>query len=1359
MPALRHPHRPPPRGLRRGLVAAVLVALGAAVLPAAPGAAAGQPAEAEPAASGRPDTIALSGLDNRSYDVTLLTGDTVTLDPAGGGRYTVGTQPSARPGGYRPQLHTQSTPDGVYVIPADARPAVDAGKLDRELFNVTYLAENGYDDRRSKTLPVLVQYPQRRSAAAVRTAAAELPASRAGATLDSVNASAVKVAKDEADVFWREIRAEADDAATPGVLEMGELPGTLRAGVAKVWLDRKVEVSLDQSVPQVGAPQAWARGHDGSGVTVAVLDTGVDAGHPDLAGKITDSRSFVPGQEVADGHGHGTHVAATVAGSGAGAGGTYKGVAPGADLAIGKVLGDNGNGPFSGVIEGMEWAANDVDADVISVSLGADATDGTDPVSQAVNSLTESSGALFVIAAGNSGPRPQTVGTPGTADAALTVAAVDKSDALAGFSSRGPRIDGGLKPDIAAPGVGIVAARASGTSMGTPVDDLYTSANGTSMATPHVSGTAALLAQARPDWGPARLKAALMSTGTDVGRTAHEVGAGRVDVDRATAAQVHATTANLDFRTPGAEPVTKQITYANSGDEPVTLSLTSSLRGPDGEPLDVLSTDSTVTVPAHGTATATATLRGADLGFGAYVGGVVAQADGVRLTTPASAYLDAPKRRLTIRTVGRDGAPLNPSALDLIDVTGSAGLVGNPSLTDDGEVTMFVPDGTYSLMEVAAWVDDANRINNAWLGDPQLTVSGDTEVTLDLRQGDRVRFSTPKAADPLNNEAYAGYLRITAGGDRYQAWSEMNSADRLWATPTDPVTEGTFRFYHQWTLGESEVDMAVQGDSRLALDPVGPRRRDELDGTSTINGLPGAVRFTGKRTLPLADVGLGQPEDIAGRNLEGKMVLLQTGLVQTLLGPECGIDVARVAALRNAKAAAVLAYPRPGSELGVRCAVPQAVLQEVFTGPAKSIGLPLASVSTREGQALSARVANRSTKIRVESTARSPHTYSLHPREDGRIPDSLHYSFTRDDLARTDWSYGTSPSGRGRPQWSSWKADEGRFATSSAAGGGTGFLTTPVEQVDYVGPLASDVVYSQTFADDEEYTFSLDVYDEPDRQRRAVATGPRTPGAYLAPDKAYELPWGKDVDPGMRLVCSDCRRGDVFIPYLYMVQRNNGYRQYDSGGNQAVESLWDFEFAMTRDGREIPYTPIDNYMPAFTMPSEQATYEMTAKGPKTDATWTFTSERPGSETTPRGTVCPRVSTADCRPQQLVFAEYDLGDTIRPDGTVRAGRQHTFTVNAFHGRSEEPAPDIAGLTLWTSTDGGKNFAPVPVTRNRDGSYTAGAAYRRADAGAPVTLRVEAWDEEGNRIRQTTADAFTLAAADGSGKGAPPQTTLP
>src|SRR5690606_16016887 len=125
--------------------------------------------------------------------------------------------------------------------------------------------------------------------------------------------------------------------------------------------------------------------------------------------------------------------------------------------------------------------------------------DGTEPQDQAVDQLTAQTGALFVIAAGNSGPNSQTVSSPGSADTALTVAAVDRSDRLANFSSRGPRRgDGALKPEIAAPGVGIVAARAGGAQIG----DLYTSSTGTSMATPHVAGAAAILAQKYPDWTP-----------------------------------------------------------------------------------------------------------------------------------------------------------------------------------------------------------------------------------------------------------------------------------------------------------------------------------------------------------------------------------------------------------------------------------------------------------------------------------------------------------------------------------------------------------------------------------------------------------------------------------------------------------------------------------------------------------------------------------------------------------------------------------------------------------------------------------------------------------------------------------------
>src|SRR5206468_2123352 len=137
----------------------------------------------------------------------------------------------------------------------------------------------------------------------------------------------------------------------------------------------------------------------------------IDATHADLAGRVTSAVDFSGSGNTVDHFGHGTHVASIAVGR--------KGVAPGAQLLVGKVLDDTGNGYESGIIEGMQWAA-DSGARVINMSLGGDATDGTDPMSEAVNDLSASSGALFVIASGNEGG-DYTVGTPGAATSALTV--------------------------------------------------------------------------------------------------------------------------------------------------------------------------------------------------------------------------------------------------------------------------------------------------------------------------------------------------------------------------------------------------------------------------------------------------------------------------------------------------------------------------------------------------------------------------------------------------------------------------------------------------------------------------------------------------------------------------------------------------------------------------------------------------------------------------------------------------------------------------------------------------------------------------------------------------------------------------
>ncbi len=252
------------------------------------------------------------------------------------------------------------------------------------------------------------------------------------------------------------------------------------------------------------------------------------------------------------------------------------------------MLGDDGYGSESQVIDGMEWATAE-HAKVVNMSLGSDApTDGTDPMSQAVDTLSAAGQTLFVVAAGNAGDQgASTIGSPGAADAALTVGAVDRDDSLAPFSSRGPRLgDKAVKPDVTAPGVGIVAARASGTAMGTPVDTYYTAASGTSMATPHVAGAAALLAQKHPEWSGPQLKDALISTAHLVsGTKVTEQGGGRIDIGAAMGALTatgSVTLPPLQIAGTGGPRQVATLHYTNESDHQLDLKLSTSLSRDNG---------------------------------------------------------------------------------------------------------------------------------------------------------------------------------------------------------------------------------------------------------------------------------------------------------------------------------------------------------------------------------------------------------------------------------------------------------------------------------------------------------------------------------------------------------------------------------------------------------------------------------------------------------------------------------------------------------------------------------------------------------------------------------------------------------
>jgi subtilisin family serine protease len=700
--------------------------------------------------------------------VTLITGDRVVLTTTADGT------PSAAVASESP-YYSRLIGDDLYVVPATVEDDIASDRLDLELFNVTGLIEQGYDDASSPELPLIVEGSVR------------LPRDLGGmsveADLDSIDATAVSVDKDAAAPMYAWLTGN----------------GQRSGGVDKIWLDAKVEstaVELDPAtgVAQTGAPQAWARGYDGTGTTVAVLDGGYDAEHPDLAGRVAAAEDFTGSGTTDDDNGHGTHVASTIAGTGA-ADPSKVGMAPGADLLVGKVL-RFGSGQTSWIVDGMEWAV-DQGADVVNMSLGSsEPTDCTDPMAQAATRLSAQSTTLFVIAAGNNGIR-ETVSSPGCTDGVLTVGAVDADGDPAEFSSRGATLgDHRIKPDLAAPGVGIVAAQAD-----SPGGIHYIAMSGTSMATPHVAGAAALVRQAHPDWTAQQVEAALVGavkSGAD--STVYDMGAGELwtpgAIDATVTSDVSVSIGSLPWPHHPGQRTTGQITYANDSDQPVRLSLDMrDLTGADGRPVPsylLYLRDHRITVPANGTATVDLTARGnlfplRDTAYGEIGARVVARAGhDVRVTTAVGYWLEPKTVDVTIRAIDRNGDPATSGSLDITDLH-------QPTRTlyflRGSDLTLRLRAGSYFVNAFIRTTSEDGR-SYSYVGDPELRITKDTTLVLDARTAREVTVSGDR---PMR--IASGSLGVHRTWDRWVVGTSTYAEDhRFYVAPSGRAEHGEFTF-------------------------------------------------------------------------------------------------------------------------------------------------------------------------------------------------------------------------------------------------------------------------------------------------------------------------------------------------------------------------------------------------------------------------------------------------------------------------------------------------------------------------------------------------------------------------------------
>ncbi|MBX7266410.1 S8 family serine peptidase [Micromonospora sp. Llam7] len=1259
--------------LRR--TAAVLAAV-LAFTAAGPPPATAAPPSAVPRVTG---SLAAPGGAVAGSRVTLITGDVVEVSAAGAGRYAASVRPAA--GRERITFHTVEVDGGLRVLPSDVVPYVSAGTLDADLFDVEELIADGYADGASASLPLIVRY-QNPGVDTART----LAGTTSARPLTSIGGAALAAEKDSLAGFWQTV-SPADPGNAAGSARSG-VP-VLGGGVSQIWLDGRVRPVLDRSVAQIGAPAAWQAGFDGAGVKVAVLDTGVDQTHPDLTGRVTLAQNFTTSPDTTDHHGHGTHVAATVAGTGAGSGGTRKGVAPGASVLAGKVLGDDGTGYDSWIIAGMQWAA-DQGAAVVNMSLGGGPTDGTDPLSLALDRITAESGTLFVVAAGNEGAS-YTVGSPGAAPSALTVGAVDRDESLADFSSRGPRIgDEGLKPDVTAPGVGIVAARATGTTMGTPVDDRYTAASGTSMATPHVAGAAALLAQAHPDWSAPRLKDALVSTArTNPDLSVFDEGTGRVDVARAVGQRVYAS-GQVDFGLhtdpdsvaaarsgAAAAPVGKVVTYTNDGPAPVTLTLAVEIENVVTEvpETDAVTTGTgTVTVPAGGSVDVPVSVDLAKLDRGQFGGWITATGpDGVLATTAVGVTLDGPRHTVTFRAVGRDGRPV---AVPVIALMGDSSRWDHLGFLFSGSTsTVEVAEGSYllhALIEDGGVLDEqATLITN-----PELRVDRDIEVLLDARRGTPIRIKTPK---PAEQQAVLSYYvhRVTGTGRRISHGTmHYSTVQQVNVTPTRKLTGGEYEFSSRWQLVAPMVRAEVAG----------------VSGPLDVNLTGQSPAYDGTRRFPLVYAGRGTPAELARAKVRGAAVLIDS---TNEPGGEDAPSESEVTAAAATAGAAVTLMVRPADWSAWTVWQP--------TGDREVI--PMLAVANDDGQRLIARAQRRRATLKLTLTTSSPYLYDVQHVERNRIPDRIVYRVTPANSVRITTRYADN----GGFPW----AKEQRFGwrpwQEYSWNDMSRFVATPLEREEWV--TTGDSVWQHRVSHEWPWN-SFGALDTGMAEPPTTYRAGRAAETWLAPVTRPASPRGVPELVSTRTGNTLALRVPEFV---------------DADGHYTIGETFQVGAKLWRDGELLAELP-------------DARQDVTTVGPEAEYRLALTTERGGEEWA-WGTRTETVwqfrsgqrSGGDARPLSLLQVDY----AAPVDLTGRAtDRPHTVGLTVRHQDGHATAKGTS-LTAEVSFDEGATWRSVRVTGH-------GNAYRASvPAGkGTVSLRVRATDRAGNAVTQTVIRAYGL-----------------
>ncbi|MFK4835513.1 S8 family serine peptidase [Microbacterium sp. ZW T2_14] len=1219
--------------------------------------------------------------------VTLITGDTVTLHEGADGapivEFTAAPRESDEPVSYA----AYGDAEHYYVVPSDVVGLVP-DQLDLSLFDVKGLAALDPTDG----VPIIVQSdePTDAKADAAEWQALDVDTDR---TLESIDA----------------VSGEVPATGAPALVAAAAAGGA----VERVWLDAPVEALDVVSAPQIGAPAAWEAGLDGTGAVVAVLDTGIDTTHPDLDdGVVIAEKDFTGSGSTKDQKGHGTHVASIVAGTGEASGGANRGVAYGAKLLNGRVLNAEGYGQESWIIDAMEWAAEE-GADVINMSLGVqgDYTDGTDPGALAVDWISSRYDTLVVVAAGNDGNfGSTTVTTPGTAQSALTVGAVDEWNQLASFSSTGPRFgNAGVKPDVTAPGAWILAARAAGTRPDVPADDKYVYDGGTSMAAPAVAGAAAILKAARPELDGEALKALLMGTAQPTVGNVWKEGAGKILIPSAISQPLYADPASLSigvFESPRASqtPRTTSIEYTNTQETDLTLYLTLAGSGSDGAPVPdgmiALSSD-VVTVPARGTASVEVTVdpRVDDPDF--YTGVVTAAGPGF-----------PPVRTVLGYQVETDMASLHLQALqpDGVLVRGQsyATLYGldDPSFQQSftisgGTADVRVPVGRYAILGTLINTEPGAALisgSTLFTRDLDLTAPGEYPVVIDGTKAKPVTITTEKKSQVTNFEQV---LKRALPGRSWEV-TQATSGSAYISSPGVPdevylLAEGALAgeetLTESWLLGAPELDVEVTAGSQT------------IDLSEDLRYAVTSPELYGRVNTAVVPAGTGTPAELQAAGVNGRIALVEARPGR--VGAVDGLLNAQTQAAKDAGALALIVY-------GAADGPYWEDLEFVAMGNFPDKVLPTLTLPRDRGlEVLALTTAKKGAKIVGTGYGYSPNDYAFAKVEDG-IPASLDYRLDSTNTASITSAVKGQTAGSSLQEWH-------RMVTADSYIGFNRWLDEPVADrtiTYFADPAAKYQHTAEPYsggggnAADEFPTDFAGAF-------RSYAPGETGSETLLG----QVVHGGLLPDPESPAQASVRRDGDVLsidLPYRVDGEGHPNVAGPD-GGTDSLMQIW-------MDGAPVGSSEYASGWGTF--PAEEHTFRVTLDTHRFERWWT--------QSTGVSTEWSFTSAATSLPTVLPLLQLDYGVQQLSGLNVAPAKKVTLTPTVSHQDGSTGAA-IEGLKLWASYDTGKTWTAVTVSGSA-GAYSA--AITPPKGTTKISLKSEAWDAAGSTFNETVLDAIAV-----------------